>query len=260
MRPCELLVCALLAGCSAHAGGEDTWRTSQALDQCGPVTVEGIDVFDGQGSIDWAAVQADGVRFAMIKATQGTYDTQSTFSSNWAGSRAAGLRRGAYHFFDPTEDGVAQAAYFLSVVGTLHADDLPPMLDLECPDGDANCLDPGESGQAPPADIRPRIQGFLSTVEKATGKKPLVYTFASYFVQSGVDATGLDAYPLFIAYPTAGACFPVPSPWPWAVMWQYSFTGSVRGIGVAVDRDRFIGTSAGLDALAAAAGMSHGCP
>jgi GH25 family lysozyme M1 (1,4-beta-N-acetylmuramidase) len=43
-------------------------------------------------------------------------------------------------------------------------------------------------------------------------------------------------------------------------MWQYSFTGSVRGIGVAVDRDRFIGTSAGLDALAAAAGMSHGCP
>lgn len=250
-------LCAFFVGCTPGPGGEDTSRTSEALDQCASETVEGIDVFDGQGSIDWAAVAGDGVRFAMIKATQGTYDTQSTFAYNWAQSRAQGVYRGAYHFFDPTEDGALQARYFLSVVGAAAPDDLPAMLDVECPDGDANCLDSGKSGQARASDIRERIQNFLVTVEQATGKTPLFYTFASYFVQSGVDATGFDTYPLFIAYPTSNACFEVPSPWPAAAMWQYSWTGSVNGIGVAVDRDRFIGAASGLEAFA---NMSHGCP
>jgi len=257
MRHAKLVLHAFLAGCGAAPGGEDTGRTSAALDQCASETVEGVDVFDGQGSIDWAAVRGDGIRFAMIKATQGTYDTQSTFASNWAHSRAAGVRHGAYHFFDPTEDGAAQAGYFLSALGAPAADDLPVMLDVECPDGDADCLDPGRSGQAPASDIRARLLSFLATVEQATGKRPIVYTFASYFAQSGVDPTGLEVYPLFVAYPTSSACFQVPSPWSAAAMWQYSWTGSVSGIGVPVDRDRFIGTGAGL---AAFAGMSHGCP
>jgi lysozyme len=253
----RVFLCAFLVGCGAGRGGEDTSRTSQPLDECTSGTVEGIDVFDGQGSIDWPAVAADGIRFAMIKATQGTYDTQSTFAYNWAEGGAAGVYRGAYHFFDPTEDGVLQARYFLSVVGRSAPDDLPPMLDVECPDGDDDCLNPGQSGQAAPSDIRTRIQDFLAAVEQSTGKKPILYTFASYFVQSGVDATGLDAYPLFIAYPTSAGCFELPSPWSQAVMWQYSWKGSVSGIGVAVDRDRFLGTSAGLEAFA---DMSHGCP
>ena len=98
---------------------------------------------------------------------------------------------------------------------------------------------------------------WIHTVESATGMKPIVYTFASYFAQNGIDTTGLDAYPLFIAYPTSSACFEVPGPWSQAAMWQYSWTGSVSGISVAVDRDRFIGTGEGLMAFA---GMSHGCP
>ena len=251
MGPRNIVLCAFFIGCGPAPGGEDTSRTSQALDECAPSTVEGIDVFDGQGAIDWPAVAGDGIAFAMIKATQGTYDTQSTFAYNWPHARAAGVDRGAYHFFDPTEDGVAQAHYFLSALGAPAAGDLPVMLDVECPDGDANCLDPGKSGQAAASDIRARIDGFLVTVEQATHKTPIVYTFASYFSQNGIDTTGLDAYPLFIAYPTTSACFEVPSPWSQAVMWQYSWAGSVSGISGAVDRDRFIGTAAGLDAHAA---------
>jgi len=257
MPPWLVVSCLVLAGCAARGGVEDTWRTSEALDQCPAATVEGIDVFDGQGPIDWVATAGDGVAFAMIKATQGTYDVQSTFPYNWAQSRAAGLRRGAYHFFDPTEDGVAQAQAFLSAVGPLAAGDLPAMLDVECPDGDADCVLPGKSGQAAPGDIRSGILGFLVTVEQATGYRPLLYTFASYFAENGIDTTGLDAYPLFIAYPTSGTCYEVPSPWSDAVMWQYSWTGSVGGIDGAVDRDRFIGTAAALSAFAV---PSPGCP
>ena len=55
-----------------------------------------------------------------------------------------------------------------------------------------------------------------------------------------IDAAGLERYPLFIAYPTAQGCFGVPAPWSGAALWQYSWAGSVRGIGVPVDRDRLV--------------------
>jgi lysozyme len=106
-------------------------------------SVQGIDVYDGQGDVDWDAVAGQGLGFAVIKATQGTYDEQATFAKNWAEARRVGLLRSAYHFFDPTEDGVAQADHFLAVVGAPAPGDLPATVDLECPDGDPNCLYPG---------------------------------------------------------------------------------------------------------------------
>ncbi len=248
-----LLAC---SGCQVACSGggegpaERTGCIVEALTQCPSQTVEGIDVFDGQGSIDWPAVADAGVAFALIKATQGTYDTQATFAGNWRGAAQAGVRRAAYHFFDPTEDGAAQAQRFLDAVGPVRAGDLPPMLDLECPDGDADCLGTGSAGSAPAADIAARMWDWIHAVERATGARPLVYTFASYFASTGVDATGLEAYPLVLAQPSAGACFGVPAPWSRATLWQYSWSGRVAGIDVPVDRDRFLGSPADLAALA----------
>jgi MYXO-CTERM domain-containing protein len=253
MKWAWLFLCAGQVGCSGAPGQEEaTWTTSEALQQCAKNVVEGIDIYDGTGTIDWTSVKSAGVDFAMIKATQGTYNTQSTFATNWSGSKAAGLYRSAYHFFDPTEDGTAQAQHFLSVLGKPQPDDMPAMLDIECPDGDPNCLYQGASGQASASDVYTRMWAWIDTVEKATGKKPIVYTFGSYFSSNGIDTTGLSAYPLFIADPTGGStnCFSVPAPWSSAVIWQYSWTGTVSGIAGQVDRDRFIGTLAQLGGFA----------
>ncbi|HEY2744861.1 MAG TPA: GH25 family lysozyme, partial [Polyangia bacterium] len=258
----RVLVCMVLgaAGCGGivvHDGsdsagsGEDVAAISDSA-ACAPATVvEGVDVSDGQGAIDWTSVRNAGVRFAIVKATQGTYNTQSRFAANWSGMKAAGVIRGAYHFFDPTDDGVAQANHFLAVMGTLQAGDLPPMLDIECPDGDATCLGfSGGSGKEPAATIRQRMMDFIDTVQGATGRKPIIYTFGSYFSGNGVSTSGLQTYPLYIAYPTTSNCFNVPSPWTSATMWQYSWTGSVAGISGQVDRDRFLGDLADLQAFA----------
>jgi len=237
--------------------------------QCPPAVVEGIDVFDGQGAIDWPSVRDAGVEFAFIKATQGTYDTQATFAANWAGSAGAGVVRGAYHFFDPTEDGASQAAHFLSVVGA-SASELPPVLDIECPDGDADCLGTGSAGDASAADIRTRMLAFLGAVAHGLGRTPLVYTYASYFADNGIDTTGFEAYPLYLAWiPASGdavgdaglPCLDVPAPWSTAAFWQYSFQGAVAGIPSAVDRDRFLGARAALQALAGPGSPGpSGCP
>lgn len=250
-----LLACSGVSGKSPleAPGAEPTGCTAEPLEQCASQAVEGIDVFDGQGTIDWQAVSRAGIAFAMIKATQGTYDMQSTFPANWAGSRRSGVHRAAYHFFDPTDDGAAQAQRFLATMGALEPDDLPPMLDLECPDGDPDCLGTGADGSAPAGVIAARMWDWIHAVEAATGTKPIVYTFADYFASSGVDPAGLEGYPLFLAQPStmeSPACFTVPAPWSRATMWQYSWSGRVSGIDGAVDRDRFLGSLADLSALA----------
>ena len=61
--------------------------------QCPAQVLEGVDVYNGYGAIDWVKVAASGRRFAFIKATQGDYNKQGTFNANWANSRAAGVVR-----------------------------------------------------------------------------------------------------------------------------------------------------------------------
>jgi MYXO-CTERM domain-containing protein len=122
------------------------------------------------------------------------------------------------------------------------------MLDLECPDGDPNCLYPGEPGIVDGATIVARALAWLETVERRTGRKPIIYSFPSYFDGLAADTSKLAAYPLFIA--TLGNCASVPAPWMKAAFWQYSWTGIVPGIVAEVDLDRFIGT---IDDLAGSA-------
>ena len=71
--------------------------------------LEGIDVSAYQGAIDWRAVARAGKKFAFIRVSDGAAYTDPRFASNWAGARAAGLTRGAYQFFRPTESPLAQA-------------------------------------------------------------------------------------------------------------------------------------------------------
>jgi lysozyme len=239
----------VVAGCASDLD-EDVSASDDALKVCTTTTVPGIDVSALNGTIDWAKVRGSGVRWAAIKATQGTTHINKTFAANWKNSKDVGIVPTAYHFFDPTKDGVEQANHYLSIVGTLRDGDLPPMLDLECPDGNPQCLGyVGGTGQAPAADISKRALDWLHTVEAATGMRPIVYTFNTYFSGAGVDAAPFAGYPVFIASLTTTSCYNVSSPWTAATMWQYSWTGRVPGIEGNVDLDRFIGTMDDLLAL-----------
>jgi GH25 family lysozyme M1 (1,4-beta-N-acetylmuramidase) len=246
--------CGVLAAtaCASPSSTDPVGSSSAAVTTCngGPV-VHGVDVSDGQGAIDWVAVKASGIDFALMKATQGNYNVQSSFGANWSGAAHAGVIRGAYHFFDPTVDGVAQAKYFLGVVRPMGAGDLPPMLDIECPSGDSACLGwAGGSGDEPPAVITSRMWDWIHTVQSATGKKPIIYSYTSWFADSGIDTAGLQAYPLNDAYPVAGNCVDVPAPWSQATIWQNSWWGTVSGIAGQVDLDEFLGTLTNLRTFA----------
>src|SRR5687768_1484289 len=60
--------------------------------------IRGIDVSHHQGAVDWKKVEAAGIDFAYIKATEGRDHRDPRFDANWRAAEGA-LARGAYHFF-----------------------------------------------------------------------------------------------------------------------------------------------------------------
>lgn len=126
----------------------------------------GVDVSSHQGDIDWEQVAADDVEFAYIKATEGGDFVDDRFERNWEGAAAAGLDRGAYHFFTLCRPGADQAANFLDVV-PLDPDALPPVVDLELA---GNC-----SERPDRAMVEQELRAFLEAVESGTGQTVVLY-------------------------------------------------------------------------------------
>jgi len=91
--------------------------------------IRGIDVSHYQGSVDWSALKAKHhLSFGAAKASEGTSFVDSQFARNWAGMKAAGLSRIAYHYATPSSSSArTQAGILVSL-----ADPVP---------GDALCLD-----------------------------------------------------------------------------------------------------------------------
>lgn len=82
--------------------------------------IRGIDVSEFNGKIDWPAVKASGIQFAMIRAGYGksTENRDTRFDENMAGARAAGLDVGAYWFGYAyrTDLAVNEAHAFLEIM------------------------------------------------------------------------------------------------------------------------------------------------
>jgi len=93
--------------------------------------VKGVDVSNYQGEIDWATLsKEDDIRFAYIKATEGSSFVDKSFEYNRNEAQKAGLRIGAYHFFSFESSGKSQAEHFCNTVNSIN-NMLPPVIDVE---------------------------------------------------------------------------------------------------------------------------------
>src|SRR5262249_30212815 len=148
----------------------------------------------------------------------------------------AGIVHGAYQFFRPGQDVLAQADLLLSKIGDMKPDDLPPVLDVEAADGNT------------PAQVASKVKQWVAHVKAAIGRPPIIYT-GFYFWRDSVGGPDLTTSPLWHAQYTTAACPNIADPWTdWAI-WQYTSTGAVDGIAGNVDVDRWNGNRASLDAF-----------
>jgi GH25 family lysozyme M1 (1,4-beta-N-acetylmuramidase) len=207
--------------------------------------LEGIDVSDVQGIIDWKKVKNSGVAFAFCKATDGETFVSKTFRTNWQGIKDAGLIRGAYHYCHLKNDPIKEATHFVNTVGKLSGSDML-VLDIEDPKstiGKEQFLN--------------WTLSFMETVEKLSGVTPILYTGGPYFDSNGgkpdeETVNKLIKYPLWLAAYTSNPDKYVPFVWKkvgWTI-WQRSGDVApkgesvlhVPGIRCVVDRNQYKGT------------------
>lgn len=188
--------------------------------------IPGIDVSRWQGVIDWKAVAASGIKFAMIKCggSDAGFYKDPYFLANVKAATEAGIACGAYYYVGPNctsySDGAAdgrRAVEICQPVKDLLS--LPLAIDFEAPNG-AN-KDGNTSA----------VIAFCAIVRNA-GYKDMVYTSEVSGLQDRLfkDKIITDI-PLWCA-----KWSPAPPSVPWEI-WQYSDKGRVPGITGGVDLD-----------------------
>lgn len=201
--------------------------------------VQGIDVSYYQADINWQQQWNMGARFAYVKATEGNYSTNKVFGSQYEGSRAVGMIRGAYHYAIPNwSSGANQATFFVQNGGGWISDGstLPPVLDFEFNPYAGQTIGGIYMGNScydmSPAQLTAWAHEFGNTVRSLTGRLPTIYTNTSWWKQCTGDPAGFGDYPLWVArYPGAPSndAGSLPASWKSYSVWQYSHTGPFYG-------------------------------
>lgn len=78
--------------------------------------MNGIDVSAADGKIDWAGAYAEGVEFALVRASAGMR-ADPLFRENVLAAHGAGIAVGVYH--DLLAGGAKEASYFVSQIAPL---------------------------------------------------------------------------------------------------------------------------------------------
>ena len=107
------------------------------------------------------------IKFAFIKATEGSNFIDKYFVENYKNARKTNLKIGVYHFFSYDSPGDTQAQNFISVVPKTN-DMLPPVVDIEFYGDKEKRLPNKENTQK-------ELSILLLTLEKYYEKKPIIY-------------------------------------------------------------------------------------
>lgn len=180
--------------------------------------IQGIDVSQWQGDINWSAVKASGINYAMIRVGNVKYGADTKFAQNVAGANAAGLRVGAYVYSYATNatEAAQEAAYAIALMQNTTIS-FPVAIDIE--DDVHKSLTAAQQHEI--------VNTFCSMIY-AAGYQPMVYSSRNWFM----ERLGNTAWDQWIAQYSDTCDYPYGY-----TMWQASSSGSVAGIAGNVDID-----------------------
>lgn len=187
-----------------------------------------IDVYVGQGVINWREVYNSGCKYAIIKATQGHGVGQSTknlfcftdgkFVPNIQNAFAAGVKCGVYHYMTARTIAEAnqEADYFLSVIKPYKDKiELWAALDVE----DPTYLSPLSKGV-----LTTVTKHFLKRIEDA-GYFAMLYTNPNYLLNKFEKNAFATGYDIWLAHYGVSQPYSAPN----MKIWQYGI-GKQSGV------------------------------
>jgi adhesin HecA-like repeat protein len=211
---------ARLRQADALRGGED------------PVALDGIDVSNFQDGVDWNAVAAAGIRFAIAKVSEGNGFEDPAWASNAGPLDAPGpITAGAYHFARPDLGNAPEAEadwFWQRLTSRVNPRGWLLALDLETGSGDLGGW-------------RDRFCERVSSL--AGGYVPGWYTFWDFAQSNGLNVA--TPFWTWLAWPDTNGPLPQAA---FTIDFQQFGTRSVPGIAGAVDADRFFGDAQQLAA------------
>lgn len=193
--------------------------------------VKGIDVSKYQYNIDWNAVKASGIDFAIIRVGYRGYGTGALvedpyFRQNIKGANAAGVKVGLYFYSQAIneQEAVEEASMVIRLIQeTGGRVSYPIYFDTEKVAGDTGRAD-GIS-----RDQRTRnAVAFCNAIQNA-GYRAGVYSYASWFYNN-LNMASLTGYSIWIAQYRDNLDFKYNYD-----IWQYTSSGTVPGISTRVD-------------------------
>lgn len=206
-----------------------TGKTYQHNDRfSGRIVVNGIDVSQWQGTIDWNKVKANGIDFAIIRAGGRSYSEGSrlyfddNFYTNIKGAQAAGVMVGIYYFSQAKTEAEAreEANWVINYIKGYDIQ-LPVYMDYEHASDSAN---PGRIKNLSKAQRTANAKAFCSTIE-AAGYETGVYSNLN-FLNDSIDGAQLSRlYTMWAAQYNYRCQYASDY-----IMWQYASDGSVGGI------------------------------
>lgn len=196
--------------------------------------INGIDVSQHNGSIDFKKVKADGIDFVFIRVGYTGY-TKSSFSLNYDTKYKtylndainAGLQVGVYWYSQAltTSEAVQEAGRLLTAIEG-YSITMPVVFDYEFAGTSAGRLD---SANLSKEKMTANAMAFLDTVSSA-GYDACLYANAS-FLKDKLNASQISAiYKVWLAHYTTKTSYAGDYDY-----WQYSSSGAVSGISSRVD-------------------------
>ncbi|HJV45806.1 MAG TPA: GH25 family lysozyme [Bacillota bacterium] len=197
--------------------------------------IQGIDVSHWNGNINWSQVKESGVKFAYLKATEGTGVADPQFGNFVKEAQSVGIQVGAFHYAKPTapydsSEPVKQAKFFVETLQSILSTygDIMPVLDLE------------ETGGLTPSELSSWARIFTNTIKQLTNRQVMLYISEDFFRENDELNQTLSDLPLWASYWDQyyqGKNPPDIAGWQKWMIWQYSGQGVMRGITTSVDLD-----------------------
>ena len=224
-------------GSNPAADADATGAPAAATAAPPPTRIDGMDLNAPHVFPPIADLRADGIQFAMLKATEGRTFLDAEFYNRRTTARVEHFLSGPTHYYRGDSAMLPQADNFVTRVARLLPGDLPPAFDFEkgkkrhtTPDGDGAAA----AGLLGAQWLVP-LESFLDRVETGLGRTPMMYTSRQVwhdYVRDDPAFARFGDYPLWVKYQQDPAADRyarrltlnprLPAPWKdWAI-WQYS--------------------------------------